>query len=153
MNELAENKQSKKLKFKWLEKLKNVKHIEIIIVVIFLIIILLIYSSSNGTKSKTKSEKVDDMTITSYVDDLEKNLAETLSHIKGVSNVSVMVTLDLKNAVIEDNIIQTTTFPSIKGIVVVAKGVEVTSVKLNVLKAIEAVVSINSGCVEILSSN
>ena len=93
------------------------------------------------------------MTISRYVDDLEKNLAETLSHIKGVSDVNVMITLDLKNAVIEDNVIQTNNFPEIKGIAVVAKGVEVTSVKLNVLKAIEAVVTINSGCVEILSSN
>lgn len=153
MNEANDTKTTKKFKFKWLEKIKNVKHIEIIVVVIFLIIILLIYSSSFKSKSKTTSEKLESMTLSNYVDDLEKNLAETLSQIKGVSNVSVLITLDLQNAMIEDNVIKTSNFPNIKGIVVVAKGVEVTSVKLNVLKAIEAVVNINSGCVEILSSN
>ena len=153
MNDAVETKSSKKFKLKWLEKIKNVKHIEIIVVVIFLIVILLIYFSNFKTKSQKTTEKVESLTISRYVDDLEKNLAETLSHIKGVSDVNVMITLDLKNAIIEDNVIQTNNFPEIKGIVVVAKGVEVTSVKLNVLKAIEAVVTINSGCVEILSSN
>ena len=40
----------KKIKFKWFEKLKNVKHIEIYVAVIFIVIILLIYFSSTKTK-------------------------------------------------------------------------------------------------------
>jgi len=144
-----------KVKFKWLEKIKNVKHIEIIIVVIFSIIIFLIYSSTLDNKKKTTSSKREEteLSINSYVDDLETNLENTLSKIKGVSDVNVMITLDLTSATIEDNIIKSSTFPNIKGIVVVAKGVENTNVKLNVLKAIQAVVDINNGCVEILSSN
>lgn len=148
--------ENQKVKFKWLEKIKNVKHIEIIIIVIFAIVIFLIYSSTlkpkSSSSSTTKSE-TNELTINSYVDDLEKNLENTLSKIKGVDDVNVMISLDLSEATVEDNIIKSSTFPKIKGIVVVAKGVENTNVKLTVLKAIQAVVEINNGCIEILSSN
>ena len=144
-----------KIKFKWLEKIKNVKHIEIYIVIIFLVIVFLIYGSTFNNKSKTSSTTTDDspLTISKYVDDLEKNLESTLSNIKGASNVNVLITLDLKDAVIEDNVIQTSTFPKIKGVLIVASGVENTNVKLNMLKAVQAVIEINTGCIEILSSN
>ena len=143
-----------KVKFKWLEKIKNVKHIEIIIVVIFAIIMFLIYSSSFKPKKTTsKQTEQSELSINNYLDDLELKLEKTLSKIKGVSDVKVMITLDLSSATIEENIIKSSTFPEIKGILVVAKGVENTNVKLNVLKAIEAVVDINNGSVEILSSN
>ena len=144
-----------KVRFKWLEKLKNVKHIEIIVVVIFLIILFLIWTSTFNTTSKSSSQTTQEkeLTITNYVANLEDNLETTISKIKGVSDVKVMITLDMKNAIIEESIIKTETFPNIRGIVIVAKGVENTNVKLNVLKAVQAVIDISSGCVEILSSN
>ena len=52
-----------------------------------------------------------------------------------------------------ENVIETNTFPNIKGIVIVAKGVENTMVKMNILKAVQAVIDISSGRIEILSSN
>lgn len=145
----------KKAKFKWLEKLKNIKHIEIIIIGIFLVVLLLIYFSSPKTKSQSNnsSSSNNDLTITRYVDGLESDLEATISKIKGVSNVNVLITLDMQTAVIENDVIKTSTFPKIKGIVVVASGVDNTSVKMNVLRAIEAVVDVSNGCVEILSSN
>ena len=144
-----------KVRFKWLEKLKNVKHIEIIVVVIFLIILFLIWTSTFNTTSKSSNQTTQEkeLTITNYVANLEDNLETTISKIKGVSDVKVMITLDMKNAIIEESIIKTETFPNIRGIVIVAKGVENTNVKLNVLKAVQAVIDISSGCVEILSSN
>ncbi|MBQ8431054.1 MAG: hypothetical protein IJX26_03865, partial [Clostridia bacterium] len=95
-----------KVKFKWLEKLKNVKHIEIIIIVIFAIVIFLIYnssfkSSSKGGGSSSYEEYSGEVTITQYVSNLENNLEKTLSNIKGVSNVNVMITLDMKDMIIE----------------------------------------------------
>lgn len=145
-----------KVKFKWLEKIKNVKHIEIYIVIIFLVIVFLIYGSTLNNKSKTNNiPSTEDvpLTISRYVDNLEKNLESTLSNIKGASNVKVLITLDLKDAVIQDNVIQTSTFPNIKGVLIVASGVENTNVKLNMLKAVQALIEINTGCIEILSSN
>lgn len=145
-----------KIKFKWLEKIKNVKHIEVIIIAIFVIVLFLIYGSTFKGSSSSKSTRIQEnseLTITKYVDDLEDDLAHTLSQIKGVSDVSVLITLNLNQAVIEENVIKADSFPEIKGIVVVAKGVDNTSVKMNVLRAIEAVLDISNGCVEILSSN
>lgn len=145
-------------KFKWVEKLKNIKHIEIYITIIFAIILILIFFSSSSTGKTSNTNKrinttTQETTITSYVNSMEDKLEQILSQVNGASNVSVMITLDMTNTEIKDNIIQTSAFPSVKGIVIVAKGVENTQVKLNILKAVQAVVDISSGRIEILSSN
>lgn len=144
-----------KIKFKWLEKIKNVKHIEIYIVIIFIVVVFLIYGSSFKGKSSSTSQITTDspLTISKYIEDLENNLETTLSKIKGASNVNVLITIDLSQASIQDNVIQTSSFPNIKGVLIVASGVENTNVKMNMLKAVQAVIEINTGCIEILSSN
>ncbi len=88
-----------------------------------------------------------------YIGNMEDKLEQVLSQIQGVSNVSVMITLDMSTTSIKDNEIQMNAFPDIKGVVIVAKGVENTSVKMNILKAVQAVIDISSGRIEILSSN
>ena len=144
-------------KFKWVEKLKNIKHIEIYITIIFAAILILIFFSSTSSNKTPNNKAINntpqETTITSYVNNMEDKLEHILSQVNGASNVSVMITLDMTNATINNNIIQTSAFPTIKGIVVVAKGVENTQVKMNVLKAVQAVVDISSGRIEILSSN
>ena len=144
-------------KFKWVEKLKNIKHIEIYITIIFAIILILIFFSSTGSNksgsSTNKSNTTQETTIITYVADIENKLESILSQVQGASNVQVMLTLDMSNATLKDDIIETTNFPPIKGVVIVAKGVENTQVKMNILKAVQAVVDISSGRIEILSSN
>ena len=152
------NDKPQKSKIRWIEKLKNIKHIEIYITIIFAIILLLIFFSSTGTSNKskityTKNTTNTQTTITSYIQDVEDKLEQILSQVQGASNVSVMVTLDMSTASIEDNIIKTSKFPDIKGVVIVAKGIENTAVKMNILKAVQAVVDISTGRIEILSSN
>lgn len=145
----------KKVKFKWLEKLKNVKHIEIYIAIIFVVLLVLIYFSStqsSGTKPKVKSNANSTLTITEYVDDLESNLEDILSNIGGVSNVKVMITLDMKQVSISDSKINLDTFPPVKGVIVTAKGLNDTAKRLKVLRAVEAVIDITNGNIEILSS-
>ena len=144
-------------KFKWVEKLKNIKHIEIYITIIFAIILILIFFSSTGSNksgsSTNKSNTTQETTIITYVADIENKLESILSQVQGASNVQVMLTLDMSNATLKDDIIETTNFPPIKGVLIVAKGVENTQVKMNILKAVQAVVDISSGRIEILSSN
>ena len=144
-----------KVRFKWLEKIKNVKHIEIIVIAIFLVVLLLIYFSTPRSKSNSNAtiKENTELTITRYIDNLEADLENIISKIRGVGNVNVLITLNLDNASIENDVIKTATFPKIKGIVIVASGVDNTSVKMNILRAVEAVVDISSGSVEILSSN
>ena len=147
MSEIKE----KKVGFKWLEKLKKIKHIEIYVAIIFLVIILLIYLSNFSNKQKSSSK--DEMTITAYVNQLEDNLENILSNIGGVSNVKVMITLDMASASIEDSKITLSAFPEIKGVIITAKGVNNTATKLKVLHATEAVIDIKNGNIEILSSD
>lgn len=151
------SEKTQRSKFKWVEKLKSIKHIEIYITIIFAIILILIFFSSTGNKKTTtsniKSNTTQETTITSYVDDMETRLEHILSQVQGASNVSVMLTLDMTNTSITDNVIQVADFPKVKGVVVVAKGVENTGVKMNILKAIQAVIDISSGRIEILTSN
>ena len=148
------NDKPQKSKVKWIEKLKSVKHIEIYITIVFAIILILIFFSSTKDTSATKAKQSsNNTTISSYVDNIETKLEEVLSNINGASDVKVMITLDMSSVNIEDEEIKTSSFPDVKGVVIVAKGVENTMVKMNMLKAVQAVIDISSGRIEILSSN
>ncbi len=145
------SEKEKKPTIRWLEKLKNIKHIEIYIAIIFIVIILLIFMSNKSTKETSKIV-TNDMTVNGYISQMERDLEESLSNISGVSDVKVMITLNLDKLQVEKDEIVLTTFPEIKGVLVTAKGVNNTSNRLKVLHAIEAVIDIKNGNIEILSS-
>ena len=128
------------------------KHIEIYVAIIFAVILLLIYLSSTKTKEKSNSQVTYDSTVTSYIENMEQNLEEILSDIAGVSNVNVMITLNLSQLEVEDSQISMSKFPEIRGVLVTAKGVNNTTNKMKVLHAIQAVVDVSNGNIEILSS-
>ena len=77
------NDKEKKIGFKWLQRLKNIKHIEIYLSIIFIVIVVLIYMSS--TKSKTNEKTIvsndNELSVTAYVNNLENNLEDILSNI------------------------------------------------------------------------
>ena len=146
------SEEKRKPTVKWLEKFKNIKHIEIYIIVVFIVVILLIYLSSKGTKGKYETKTSEDMSITAYIEQIESSLEESLSNIAGVSNVKVMITLNLNNSEIVNDKITITKFPEIKGVLITAKGVNNTSNKMKVLHAVQAVIDIKNGNIEILSS-
>lgn len=143
----------KKSGFKWFEKLKKIKHIEIYIAIIFIVVLLLIYMSNfSSSKSDNNDLSSDNLSVSAYIDKLESNLEETLSNIGGVSDVKVMITLNMSDALVTDSNINLNKFPEIKGVIVTAKGVGDTATKLKVLHAIEAVIDVTNGNIEILSS-
>ena len=144
--------EKEKKPIKWLEKLKNVKHIEIYISILFVVVLLLIFFSTKTSKDKKTLEKTYDSSVAAYIDNLETNLEEILSNIAGVSNVKVMITINLSDLEVENSKITLTKFPEIRGVLVTAKGVNNTANKLKMLHAIEAVIEVNNGNIEILSS-
>ena len=146
------SEKEKKPAIKWLAKLKNVKHIEIYVAVIFIAILLLIYLSNTNSKDETTKTTTNEMTVTAYINQMEQDLAESLSNTAGVSDVKVMITLNLDQLEVNNSQINMTTFPEIKGVLITAKGVNNTANKLKVLHAVEAVISITNGSIEILSS-
>jgi len=146
------SEKEKKPTIRWLEKLKNIKHIEIYVAIIFVVILLLIYLSSSKPKDNKNSIITNDSTVTGFIANMEKDLEKSLSSIAGVSNVNVMITLNLNQIEVENNKVIMTKFPEIKGVLVTAKGVNNTSNKMKVLHAIQSVVDVVNGNIEILSS-
>ena len=146
------SKKEKKSGFKFLEKLKKIKHIEVYIAIIFIVVLLLIYMSNFNNSSGTSSSSSTEMTVTAYIENLETRLQEILSNIGGVSDVKVLITLDMNTASVDNSNIILDKFPEIKGVLITAKGVENTAIKLKVLEAVEAVIDITNGNIEILSS-
>jgi len=139
---------------KWLEKLKNIKHIEIYIAIIFIIILALIFMSNYNTIGTKQNNKISsELTVTDYVEGVEQNLEEILTKIEGVTNVKVMITLDMSQADVVDSKINLNKFPNIKGVIITANGVSDTSTRMKVLHAVEAVLEITNGNIEILSSD
>ncbi len=125
----------KKQKSSWLsnsklfQKLKSIKHIEIIIAVIFAVIVLLIYLSSVNPVKRTQS---------SASTNLEMRLESILSDIEGAGNVSVLIN---------------NTDNQIDGVIIVASGADNVFVKMNILKAVETVLKIPTAQIEILVGN
>lgn len=143
----------KKLTPKWLEKLKKIKHIEVYIAIIFIVVLLIIYLSSTSTKTTKDNTSTSNLTVTGYIQDMENNLEEILSNISGVDNVKVMITLDISSVSVTNSMLDLNTFPPIKGVIVTAKGVDNHQTKLKVLQAVEAVIEITNGNIQILSSD
>ena len=138
-----------KLKFGWLDKLKRIKHIEIYILIMFVAIVgILLFS----TKKQNTVKVTDNTTVVGYVNNIETKLEHILSKIDGVSKVNVMITLNLDDTIVENSKLKITTFPSIKGVLITAKGVDNTFTKMKVLHAVETVIDVSQNNVQIFSS-
>lgn len=138
---------------KWLDKLKNVKHIEIYVAILAVVVLLLIYMS--GTKSNDTAEDnktTSSVSVMNYIDNLECDLEEILSNIGGVENVKVLITLDTEQLNVENSTVILSEFPKIKGVLITAKGAGNTNKKLKILHAIEAVIDVKNSNIQILSS-
>lgn len=80
-------------RFPFLQKLKNIKHIELILLSIFVIVLVLIYSSTK-TSSSANDVANADFSAETYSKYLEDKLSGILSNISGAGSVKVMITLD-----------------------------------------------------------
>ena len=77
---------------KFFQKLKGIKHIEIIIAVILISALLLIYFS-NFTSKTSSSTTTNSTSLANYYGELEGKLEKILKEIQGVGNVKVMITV------------------------------------------------------------
>lgn len=175
----------KQSKFNFIEKLKNIKHIEIIVIVIFCAILLLIYAS---TFSGNKTQEITTTTLTTeeYANYLENKLSNVLKNIHGAGEVKVMITLSCgieyvyatnteevttssttsgtttsKTTTTEEVIMVTVSgkstpvilkenLPKVSGVIVVASGARDISVRLELQKAVEALLDVDQENIEIL---
>ena len=150
-------------------KLKSIKNFEIIVALIIIAITLLIYFSVNENK-KISSNSVKSEATDSNVT-LERKLSDILSEIKGVGEVSVLITYNSLN--IEEKSIEasstndnTSSFNQILsnqtnsktnadnevlGVIVVAEGGGDVRVKMNILSAVSTALDINPNSIQIFT--
>ncbi len=166
MNLVDDKKKSKANIF---AKIKNIKHIEIIIVVIFCAVLLLIYSTSFSSK-KTENVTTTTLTTEEYANYLENKLANVLGHIQGAGKVNVMITLscgiEYVYATSDEEVTTssqvsgaTTTkttktqdliLVSVSGVIIVASGAKNINTRLQLQKAVEALLDVETSNIEIL---
>lgn len=75
-----------------LQKIKSIKHIELIIVAIFVLVLGCIFFSSSNTSNEVNLNIGDG--LEEYGNNLEQKLTNVISKINGVGEVSVMITFD-----------------------------------------------------------
>ena len=150
------NKWSEKLMALW-DKLKKIKHIGLYLALFLAVVIVGIYFTTlSNPKEENPSTNLDTniQTFSSsgeYITWLENKLENVLGKVKGAGNVEIILTLDKGFEYVyatEEEI-----FPSIKGIVVVSQGAEDVGVRLNLLSALQTVVSVDSSKITILEGN
>ena len=126
-------------------KLKSIKHIEIILAVLFGLIILLVYFSSiSADKQEQTTQSEVSSTVSNYATNIENKMEQILSKINGVGEVNVMIML-------EDSVSsEGDTMPTISSVIVVAEGAENIGVKLEIIKALETLLKLDAGNIEVL---
>ena len=124
---------------KMFKKLKSIKHIEILVAVLFGIILLTLYLTTINT-----GKVYEETSGSGYAYELENRLENVLSNIDGAGNVEVMVML-AEGAELESGVV-----PKISSVIVVAGGADNYKVKLEILKACEALLNLPTTNIEIL---
>lgn len=150
---------------KLIEKLKSIKHIEIIIAVIALAIMLLIYfSSTSDNKSNSSATKG---TSLDYCAKMETDIEQLIAKIKGAGEAKVVIGWESENVNVSDDsgysdsnfgfsnwsssrtIIQS--IPKARSAVVVCQGGENASVKISIIMAVSKLLNISTDNVLVYS--
>lgn len=150
-------------------KLKSIKNFEIIVALIIIAITLLIYFSVNENKKISSNSVKSEATESNET--LERKLSDILSEIKGVGEVSVLITYNSLN--IEEKSIEasstndntsslnqilsnqtnskTNADNEVLGVIVVAEGGGDVRVKMNILSAVSTALDINPNSIQIFT--
>lgn len=81
-------------KIPFIQKLKNIKHIEIYVAVVFVLIVIAVYFSGNVSTSTNINSMNGSSSTFEYADYMEKKLSKLLSEVNGAGKVSVMLSLE-----------------------------------------------------------
>lgn len=178
MNSKENNdKQGLTSKLKFIEKLKKIKGIEWIIVVVACLVIFLIYYSSTFSKNVSTSSNATVSSSSQYAKEVEDKLSSVLSNVSGAGKVSVMLTLESGSEIIvaktkeertntsanstsvtvvespvivgKEPLILMEILPKIKGVIVVAQGANDVAVRLELLRAVQALIDVDANKIEI----
>ncbi len=120
---------------KIIEKIKNIKHFEIIVAFVIALVGILIYFIAGNVNKKASSREYK----YSGGNDLSMQVAKVLSNIDGVGNCDVLITFD-------DDKVAT-------GVVVVADGGDDIKVKVRIVDAVCTLVNVDGNKIKIYKTN
>ncbi len=165
-----------------LKKIKHIEIYLTVIFALIIIAIYLSTLGIGGGKATSTDNNNENSTNTfsssaEYVNYLENKLDNVLSSVKGASNVKVIITLEsgfeyqyateeetkqtstgtitTTKLVLVDNqpVVVKEFYPTIKGIVVVAKGADDIKVKMDILNLLQTVLEVDNANITILAGN
>ncbi|MBQ2713420.1 MAG: hypothetical protein IJF22_00440 [Clostridia bacterium] len=126
------------------KKLKSIKNIEIILAVLLGLVVLLVYFSSMGSNKGVANN----ITYSnSYVQEIEQKLENLISSIEGAGQVDVMIMCEGEDE------INKTEYPKVVSAVVVSSGADSTKVKLDIIRAVEALLGLKTANIEVLKGS
>ncbi len=134
-------------------------------------------TSTNISSTKNDNNELNFSSSQEYVTYLENKLESVITNVKGISGANVVITLEKGfeyiyvteeetsitsngtkltkiNVVMVDGqpVVKEEIYPKIKGVVVVAKGVNDVNVKMNILSLIQTVIEVENSKINILES-
>ena len=133
------------------ELLRSDKAVKIIMVVGAVIMIMIALSGIGGINSG-KSGNAPGYDLAGYERALEERLANILSDIDGVGDISVMVTLDTSEKTEygkNSDMLLSVTAPRVRGVIVVCDGGDSITVKEKVTEAVKGVFGINTAHISV----
>lgn len=154
-----------------LEKLKKIKNIEIIIALGLAVIALFVFLSDFGQKTTKQSNSSG--SFSAYVSDLENKIKSVISKIEGAGECDVVITFaggveqeyafsseNQQNGGVTTNkttltlvsgkpVLLREKMPEVQGVVIVADGAGKTTVKLEITKAVQALLKVPNGNIEV----
>lgn len=150
------------------EKLKALKHKEIIIAVIAVVVMLFIYFSTFSGEKETKAESKSD-----YCERMESSLALAISHIEGAGKADVVInwssSVEIVTATNTNSngnssssqvvngtngpIIVKEIYPKALGVLIVCEGGNNAKIKVDVVMAVSALMDISAEKVLVLGMN
>jgi len=153
------------------KRIKSIKNIEIIVAILFIAVALIIFFGGFEKKSTTNLSNVD--SFAEYVNQLENKMKSVISQIDGVGKVEVVISFSggieqeyvflsedkkdgdytyQKNTVLTVGgkpVVAREKMPEIQGVIVVAEGADIPSVRLEIVKAVQALLEVPNGNIEV----
>lgn len=153
------------------KRLKGIKNIEIVIALILAAIVLLVFFGSFGQSSAKDNQS--EYSFSEYVNTLQNKIETTISNIDGVGKVSIVISfagsIEQEYAYTTETVTQGSTvtekntltlvsgkpvllkekMPEIQGIIIVADGAGDTSVRLEIIRAVQALLKVPNGKIEV----
>lgn len=137
-------------KKKFFEKLKSIKHIEIIIAVAAVAIMLLLYFSTKAVESNKDNNTQG--TYSNYCEKIEQELTLTLSAMKGVGKTKLIINWE-SGVASSSNSSQTPNssktdskkevYPSVVGVIIICQGGEDVKIKIQIINAVSVLLNVS----------